>query len=167
MLSHTASHPQLQHHRCRRRYCHLRWTSPCCRQRILRSHHPVLSGGRIGRLTDVVGFVVEGRRSVRVENHSPTNTGEEESERTAAVELAISQRQQSVGFSVWVSLDSVVRFRRDLVRVEVPQTLPPEELVRLRAPPKSDVPIINPFKLPAADGFVFGFPTRLGINPKW
>ncbi|KAL2994304.1 hypothetical protein AAZX31_10G158100 [Glycine max] len=119
MLSHTASHPQLQHHRCRRRYCHLRWTSPCCRQRILRSHHPVLSGGRIGRLTDVVGFVVEGRRSVRVENHSPTNTGEEESERTAAVELAISQRQQSVGFSVWVSLDSVVRFRRDLVRVEV------------------------------------------------
>ncbi|KAG5020613.1 hypothetical protein JHK87_016468 [Glycine soja] len=46
---------------------------------------------------------------------------------------------------------------------QIPETLPPEELVRLRAPPKSDVPIINPFKLPVADGFVFGFPTRLGM----
>ncbi|TKY66638.1 NAD(P)H dehydrogenase (quinone) FQR1 [Spatholobus suberectus] len=46
---------------------------------------------------------------------------------------------------------------------QVPETLPPEELDRLRAPPKSDEPIINAFKLPEADGFVFGFPTRFGM----
>ncbi|KAL2327866.1 hypothetical protein Fmac_021293 [Flemingia macrophylla] len=46
---------------------------------------------------------------------------------------------------------------------QVPETLPIEELAKLRAPPKSDVPIINSFKLPEADGFVFGFPTRFGM----
>ncbi|KAH0765468.1 hypothetical protein KY285_001339 [Solanum tuberosum] len=33
----------------------------------------------------------------------------------------------------------------------------------MRAPPKSDVPIITPQELAEADGFVFGFPTRFGI----
>jgi len=38
-----------------------------------------------------------------------------------------------------------------------------EELVKLKAPPKSDVPIINHMKLPEADGLIFGFPARFGI----
>ncbi|XP_061369566.1 NAD(P)H dehydrogenase (quinone) FQR1-like [Gastrolobium bilobum] len=46
---------------------------------------------------------------------------------------------------------------------QVPETLSIEELGKLRAPPKSDVPIITPNKLPEADGFVFGFPTRFGM----
>ena len=33
----------------------------------------------------------------------------------------------------------------------------------MRAPPKSDVPIITRNELRDADGFVFGFPTRFGM----
>ncbi|GJY14877.1 probable NAD(P)H dehydrogenase FQR1-like protein 1 [Tanacetum coccineum] len=33
----------------------------------------------------------------------------------------------------------------------------------INAPPKIDAPIITPTKLPEADGFVFGFPTRFGM----
>ena len=33
----------------------------------------------------------------------------------------------------------------------------------MRAPPKSDVPIITPKELSEGDGFVFGFPTRFGM----
>ncbi|ESW05112.1 hypothetical protein PHAVU_011G152900 [Phaseolus vulgaris] len=46
---------------------------------------------------------------------------------------------------------------------QVPETLTEEELVRVGAPPKSDVPIINQMKLPEADGFIFGFPSRCGM----
>ncbi|KAH1247586.1 putative NAD(P)H dehydrogenase (quinone) FQR1-like 1 [Glycine max] len=45
----------------------------------------------------------------------------------------------------------------------VPETLSTEELEALRAPPKSDVPIITRNELRDADGFVFGFPTRFGM----
>jgi NAD(P)H dehydrogenase (quinone) len=33
----------------------------------------------------------------------------------------------------------------------------------MKAPPKSDVPIITPNELTEADGFLFGFPTRFGM----
>ncbi|KAG4390235.1 hypothetical protein GLYMA_06G256200v4 [Glycine max] len=46
---------------------------------------------------------------------------------------------------------------------QVPETLSTEELEALRAPPKSDVPIITRNELRDADGFVFGFPTRFGM----
>ncbi|KAL5147564.1 NAD(P)H dehydrogenase (quinone) FQR1 [Glycine soja] len=45
----------------------------------------------------------------------------------------------------------------------VPETLPSEELAKLRALPKSIVPIIHPNQLPEADSFIFGFPTRFGM----
>ncbi|TKY66635.1 NAD(P)H dehydrogenase (quinone) FQR 1 [Spatholobus suberectus] len=45
----------------------------------------------------------------------------------------------------------------------VPETLTTEELAKLGAPPKSDVPIIHPNELSEADGFIFGFPTRFGM----
>ena len=35
----------------------------------------------------------------------------------------------------------------------------------MHAPPKSDVPVIDPLKLPEADGILFGFPTRFGTMP--
>jgi len=38
-----------------------------------------------------------------------------------------------------------------------------EELIDLRAPPKSEIPVINQIKLPEADGFIFGFPARFGL----
>jgi NAD(P)H dehydrogenase (quinone) len=45
----------------------------------------------------------------------------------------------------------------------VPETLPEEVLAKMGAPPKSDVPIIEPKHLTEADGFLFGFPTRYGM----
>ncbi|XP_074578430.1 NAD(P)H dehydrogenase (quinone) FQR1-like [Curcuma longa] len=48
---------------------------------------------------------------------------------------------------------------------QVPETLPEEVLVKMLAPPKSDVPIIEPNALAEADGILFGFPTRFGMMP--
>ncbi|KAL4390538.1 hypothetical protein AHAS_Ahas03G0155100 [Arachis hypogaea] len=47
--------------------------------------------------------------------------------------------------------------------VKVSETLSKEVLGKMRAPPKSDVPLINPKELAEGDGFVFGFPTRFGM----
>ncbi|GBG71368.1 hypothetical protein CBR_g8787 [Chara braunii] len=47
---------------------------------------------------------------------------------------------------------------------QVPETLSPEVLGRMHAPPKpAGIPIITPTKLAEADGIVFGFPTRFGM----
>ncbi|CAK9220684.1 unnamed protein product [Sphagnum troendelagicum] len=46
---------------------------------------------------------------------------------------------------------------------QVPETLPEEVLLKMSAPPKPDVPIIDPAQLADADGFIFGFPTRYGM----
>jgi NAD(P)H dehydrogenase (quinone) len=45
----------------------------------------------------------------------------------------------------------------------VPETLPQEVLLKMGAPPKSEVPIITPAQLAEADGLLFGFPTRYGM----
>jgi len=45
----------------------------------------------------------------------------------------------------------------------VPETLPEEVLGKMGAPPKSNVPELDPKDLPTADGFLFGFPTRFGM----
>ncbi|CAM6127599.1 unnamed protein product [Calypogeia fissa] len=46
---------------------------------------------------------------------------------------------------------------------QVPETLPQEVLDKMHAPPKDpEVPIIDVHKLPEADGYLFGFPTRYG-----
>ncbi|KAK7262692.1 hypothetical protein RJT34_30268 [Clitoria ternatea] len=46
---------------------------------------------------------------------------------------------------------------------QVPETLNNEELGKLKAKRKSDVPMITPEELLEGDGFVFGFPTRFGM----
>ncbi|KAG6491440.1 NAD(P)H dehydrogenase (quinone) FQR1-like [Zingiber officinale] len=46
---------------------------------------------------------------------------------------------------------------------QVPETLPEGVLGKMGAPPKSDVPIIEPNALQEADGILFGFPTRFGM----
>ncbi|KAF6265674.1 flavo protein-like protein [Scenedesmus sp. NREL 46B-D3] len=47
---------------------------------------------------------------------------------------------------------------------QVAETLPAEVLVKMHAPAKpEDVPVANPSTIDAADGFVFGFPTRFGM----
>ncbi|KAH7282625.1 hypothetical protein KP509_35G040600 [Ceratopteris richardii] len=46
---------------------------------------------------------------------------------------------------------------------QVPETLPEQVLQKMSAPPKSEVPVIEPAQLAAADGLVFGFPTRFGM----
>eukprot|EP00268_Persea_americana_P054405 TRINITY_DN622_c0_g2_i1.p1 TRINITY_DN622_c0_g2~~TRINITY_DN622_c0_g2_i1.p1 ORF type:complete len:261 (+),score=67.03 TRINITY_DN622_c0_g2_i1:1093-1875(+) len=49
------------------------------------------------------------------------------------------------------------------VLFRVQETLTPEVLEQMKAPPKSeDIPVISAAELVAADGIVFGFPTRYG-----
>lgn len=49
------------------------------------------------------------------------------------------------------------------VLYQVPETLSPEILEKIHAPPKNEnVPIITADKLPEADGLIFGIPTRFG-----
>ncbi|XP_061342328.1 probable NAD(P)H dehydrogenase (quinone) FQR1-like 2 isoform X2 [Gastrolobium bilobum] len=49
------------------------------------------------------------------------------------------------------------------VLYRVPETLPIEVLNQMKAPPKDEtIPEITPAELPAADGVLFGFPTRYG-----
>lgn len=48
---------------------------------------------------------------------------------------------------------------------QVAETLPAEVLEKMHAPPKPEVPVLNPKDLVNADGFMFGFPTRFGLMP--
>ncbi|PNW77892.1 hypothetical protein CHLRE_10g456000v5 [Chlamydomonas reinhardtii] len=46
----------------------------------------------------------------------------------------------------------------------VAETLPADALEKMHAPPKpDDIPVMETSKLPDADAFVFGFPTRFGM----
>lgn len=42
----------------------------------------------------------------------------------------------------------------------MPETLSPEVLAKMHAPPKPDVPVITTTALKEADGVLFGIPTR-------
>lgn len=58
-------------------------------------------------------------------------------------------------------VDSVDGVEAHLFRVA--ETLAPEILVKMHAPPKDEtIPIISASELPAADAFIFGIPTRYG-----
>lgn len=46
---------------------------------------------------------------------------------------------------------------------QVPEILPEEVLIKMNAPPKTEVPTIEPQQLTDADGLLFGFPTRYGM----
>ncbi|GAA0169186.1 hypothetical protein Leryth_025973 [Lithospermum erythrorhizon] len=46
---------------------------------------------------------------------------------------------------------------------QVAETLPEEVLGKMYAPPKGEAPIVTPDDLAAADGYLFGFPTRFGM----
>ncbi|ORX92454.1 flavo protein WrbA [Basidiobolus meristosporus CBS 931.73] len=48
---------------------------------------------------------------------------------------------------------------------QVAETLSAEVLEKMHAPPKPDIPVITPDKLPEADAFFFGIPTRYGSMP--
>ncbi|KAI9480387.1 MAG: NAD(P)H:quinone oxidoreductase, type IV [Benjaminiella poitrasii] len=48
---------------------------------------------------------------------------------------------------------------------QVQETLPESVLTKIKAPPKPDLPIIQPEQLTEADGILFGFPTRFGSMP--
>ena len=49
---------------------------------------------------------------------------------------------------------------------QVEETLPPEVLEKMHAAPKpTDIPIATPEALAAADGALFGMPTRFGMMP--
>lgn len=49
---------------------------------------------------------------------------------------------------------------------QVAETLPQEVLDKMHAPPKpKDIPVVNPFEMQQADGFLFGIPTRFGQMP--
>ncbi|KAG2449476.1 hypothetical protein HYH02_005621 [Chlamydomonas schloesseri] len=60
------------------------------------------------------------------------------------------------------ALESVGDVEAHLFRVA--ETLPAEALEKMHAPPKpDDIPVMETGKLPDADAFVFGFPTRFGM----
>lgn len=46
---------------------------------------------------------------------------------------------------------------------QVPETLSEEVLIKMNAPPKSEVPFIEPRQLADADALILGFPTRYGM----
>jgi NAD(P)H dehydrogenase (quinone) len=48
---------------------------------------------------------------------------------------------------------------------QVPETLPQEILLKVKAPPKQDFPVIKLEDLPGFDAFFFGIPTRYGMAP--
>jgi len=48
---------------------------------------------------------------------------------------------------------------------QIAETLSPEILTLIKAPPKPDYPILNPLDLKNFDGFLFGIPTRYGNFP--
>lgn len=46
------------------------------------------------------------------------------------------------------------------LHLQVAETLPQEVLDKMHAPPKpKDIPVVNPFEMQQADGFLFGIPT--------
>ena len=49
------------------------------------------------------------------------------------------------------------------VLLQVAETLPKDVLEKMHAPPKPDVPVLDPHDLPHYDGFMFGIPTRFGM----
>ncbi|KAI3466610.1 hypothetical protein Pfo_023273 [Paulownia fortunei] len=51
----------------------------------------------------------------------------------------------------------------EVILWQVPETLSDENLAKMGAPSKSDVPVITPNELAEADGIIFGFPTRFGM----
>jgi NADPH-dependent FMN reductase len=51
----------------------------------------------------------------------------------------------------------------EAVLLQVQETLSPEILAKMHAPPKPDVPVVNVAELPSYDGFMFGMPTRFGM----
>lgn len=48
---------------------------------------------------------------------------------------------------------------------QIAETLSPEVLAKIHAPPKSDDPVITPEQLTNYDAFLFGVPTRYGNQP--
>ncbi|EFP91865.1 hypothetical protein PGT21_006111 [Puccinia graminis f. sp. tritici] len=51
-------------------------------------------------------------------------------------------------------------------RFQFPETLAPEVLEKMHAPPKKNIPVLtDPTVLKEFDGFLFGFPTRYGRTP--
>ncbi|KAJ2351901.1 hypothetical protein IWW50_001034 [Coemansia erecta] len=53
----------------------------------------------------------------------------------------------------------------EVSRYQIAETLSDEILEKMHAPAKADIPIITADKLPEADGYLFGFPTRYGTTP--
>ena len=49
--------------------------------------------------------------------------------------------------------------------MRVPETLPKAVLKQINAPPKPDVPVIDPTTLESYEGFLLGIPTRFGNFP--
>lgn len=48
------------------------------------------------------------------------------------------------------------------ILLQIPETLSPEILAKMHAPPKPDVPLADPQDLANYDGLIFGVPTRYG-----
>lgn len=108
---------------------------------------------------------------ISVEDKSPSF-----GDATSAVDVAASPIGKLKIFIVFYSMYGHVeglarRMKKGVDGIEgvegvlfrVQETLTPEVLEQMKAPPKSeDIPTISAAELVAADGIVFGFPTRYG-----
>ncbi|KAJ1657582.1 hypothetical protein IWQ61_003036 [Dispira simplex] len=53
----------------------------------------------------------------------------------------------------------------DVKLFQIKETLSDEVLTKMHAPPKSDIPVLEPKDMVEADGILFGIPTRYGTMP--
>ncbi|KAJ1911407.1 hypothetical protein IWQ60_010152 [Tieghemiomyces parasiticus] len=53
----------------------------------------------------------------------------------------------------------------DVSIFQIKETLPSEVLTKMHAPAKPEIPVLEPKDMAAADGFLFGIPTRYGNMP--
>ncbi|PSS36454.1 NAD(P)H dehydrogenaseFQR1-like [Actinidia chinensis var. chinensis] len=102
-----------------------------------------------------------------------TDAADDAAEQTASPEPTAKLKLLIVFYSMYGHVEGLARRMKsgvegvagvEAVLLRVPETLPPDVLEQMRAPPKDDeIPeIASAAELAAADGFLFGFPTRYG-----
>ncbi|PIN08887.1 1,4-benzoquinone reductase-like [Handroanthus impetiginosus] len=111
------------------------------------------------------------------ESHSPTATNAAADDgpitTTISSEPARNLKLFIVFYSMYGHVEGLARRMKrgadsvdgvEAVLYRVPETLPEEVLIKMRAPPKDDsIPVMDsPAELACADGLLFGFPTRYG-----
>ncbi|KNE73183.1 NAD(P)H:quinone oxidoreductase, type IV [Allomyces macrogynus ATCC 38327] len=81
----------------------------------------------------------------------------------AIITYSLYHHVHTLAKSVKAGIDATGHAEATIFRIA--ETLSPEILTKMHAPPAPDVPIATPETLTSHDGFVFGIPTRFGMLP--